>query len=673
MRTGLWVSGAGGSGILVGRKPDGNWSQPVGIMLHTAGLGYLVGVDIYDCVLVLNTEEAVRAFAKWRCTVGGEVSAVAGPVGMGGIVETEVHKRQAPVLTYLKSRGFYAGVQIDGTVVIERSDENERFYGERIPARDILGGKAQSRLFELRILMETLKAAQGDRNVDKSLIPTDPPPADYQVVEDGHTFGIPDREDPDPYGVLALEKEGLAIKEAGTKRPASTEQFDFKPSMTSPIYDNFRRSHDSMSRRSSWRSSALSSTTKKERSHTMSDVSTQTDFEPSSTPSPQMLQMEDQEASNLPNRGTQTYHQGSWSSGTGSPTKLREVPESEEDRAQQKTGDDEKDGVSRRDPSPQATAGQTSEEQEHEEPVVVQTIRQAPQVVTKARMVNVPKRVPPKLPERNPGRARAVQVNGHRSSNASTPTSAVTPASDSGAMSPERTPGDYFGHKSNGHRDSANETASIKSNERPPSIRSTESGEISEAKVAKAMAMNEKRSKSESLDVLSAAEGEQARIVSSEQSASGSSAKVVSVKPAHQVNNNASDKHSRSSSPPPAPQSYSQQEHDTTKITILPNTTYSRQAKAIPQLQPQSLEPPPPKTTMDSEPVPGGFPSPSPGLEEPTPPLAPPPRNEKRRSPAGGPRVSMANIRGGLHDEASRSPSRSRSVSPVKDKEDDFS
>jgi len=106
MRTGLWFSGAGGSGIIVARLPDGSWSPPSGILLHTAGIGFLVGVDIYDCVLVLNTDEAVMAFSKWRATVGGEISAVAGPVGVGGILETELHKRRAPIFTYLRSRGI---------------------------------------------------------------------------------------------------------------------------------------------------------------------------------------------------------------------------------------------------------------------------------------------------------------------------------------------------------------------------------------------------------------------------------------------------------------------------------------------------------------------------------------------------------------------------------------
>ena len=74
MRTGLWLSGAGGSGILVARTNSGEWSPPSGILLHTAGLGFLVGVDIYDCVVVINTEKALEAFTKIRCTLGERIS-----------------------------------------------------------------------------------------------------------------------------------------------------------------------------------------------------------------------------------------------------------------------------------------------------------------------------------------------------------------------------------------------------------------------------------------------------------------------------------------------------------------------------------------------------------------------------------------------------------------------
>lgn len=95
MRTGLWVSGAGGSGVLIARKEDGEWSPPSGILLHTAGLGFLVGVDIYDCVVVINNRKALDSFTKIRATIGGEISAVAGPAGVGGVLENDGKWKQA--------------------------------------------------------------------------------------------------------------------------------------------------------------------------------------------------------------------------------------------------------------------------------------------------------------------------------------------------------------------------------------------------------------------------------------------------------------------------------------------------------------------------------------------------------------------------------------------------
>lgn len=398
MRTGLWVSGAGGSGILVGRKPDGTWSPPSGIMLHTAGLGFLVGVDIYDCVVVINTQEALDAFSKVRCTLGGEISAVAGPVGIGGVLESEVHKRQAPIFTYLKSRGFYAGVQIDGTIVIERTDENERFYGERISVGDILAGKVRHPPYETRTLLETIKAAQGDTDFDQSLLPKEPPPGDYDIVEehDEKAFGIPDKEDPDPFGVLALEQAGLEIKEAGTHKRPTSEQFEFKPSPTSPIYTSFRKSFDrssmdgrSISRRSSWRTSTMSSLVEQPRINKMVDMSTQTDDDPPTLTVPPPL----------PARQIHNT----------SPT-MQEIPEGKStDEVDPKKDVKVEEGSGSR----PGTSGRESVffpdvySDDEDEPVI-QEVQQAaaPQTITRARIVTVAKPIPPKLPPRNPFRAR---------------------------------------------------------------------------------------------------------------------------------------------------------------------------------------------------------------------------------------------------------------------------
>jgi lipid-binding SYLF domain-containing protein len=361
MRTGLWVSGAGGSGILVARTGEdgtGPWSPPSGIMLHTAGLGFLVGVDIYDCVVVINTLEALESFTKIRCTLGGEVSAVAGPVGIGGVLETEVHKRRAPIWTYLKSRGFYAGVQVDGTVIIERTDANEEFYGERISVGNILKGKAKNVPSSTHMLMATIAAAQGDE-VDESELPSAGfAPSDAEI--ETHTFGVPDAEDDDPYGVKALEKEGLEIKEAGTGQRPSMEVFEFRPHPGSPVYDTFtksaRRSVDGGGmgalKRESWRNST--------QSFSSVDKGTQTGDEDSRS------------------------HSHSPDKHVSSPQKITEHVPDNDDIYDSRRG--------------------TETPEEISEPA--QAI--SPQRISRARLVTIPKRVPPALPPRNPGRGPIV-------------------------------------------------------------------------------------------------------------------------------------------------------------------------------------------------------------------------------------------------------------------------
>ncbi|KAG2167155.1 hypothetical protein VTO58DRAFT_101274 [Aureobasidium pullulans] len=450
MRTGLWVSGAGGSGVLVGRTADGSWSPPSGIMLHTAGLGFLVGVDIYDCVVVINTQKALDAFSKIRCTLGGEVSAVAGPVGAGGLIETEIHKRQAPIFTYLKSRGFYAGVQIDGTVVIERTDENERFYNEKISVGDILAGRIRHPPLECRPLLETIKAAQGDKDVDQSILPSAPPPSDLDINNPDHFFGIPDKEDPDPYGVLALEKEGMSIREAGTQKRASWEQFNFQPAPTSPIFNTFsRQSLDKNGNRNRSSSNSTFKTTSNlsqtplssastaveqpkrvSVTRSMSDMCTQTDFAEPISPrvgsfrSRQSSLHEIAEDSNVlseprpkidrnpssrstrssPRRSSfRSSHRrtdsGSDSRSDSPPQQSTPAKPENKDIAEESFDDADEDG------------DDTADEAIIEEPVVHSVQKaNAPQFISRARLVEVPKRITPKLPPRNPNRGKGPVV-----------------------------------------------------------------------------------------------------------------------------------------------------------------------------------------------------------------------------------------------------------------------
>lgn len=287
MRTGLWISGAGGSGVLIARKADGTWSPPSGILLHTAGLGFPIGVDIYDCVVVINNRKTLESFTKIRATIGGEISAVAGPVGIGGVLENDGKWKQAnsPVFTYLKSRGFYAGVQVDGTLIVERTDENERFYGQRIGVADILAGKVRHEPYETKLLMETVKVAEGREDVDSMLLDQlndEPAPGDVDLQAPTSmipTFGLPEPDDPDPFGVLALENAGLEIREAGTKARPVSSQFEYNPAPSSPVWTRFnRRSLDTQGGRSN-RESYMSNKTRTstDRATQTTEMGTQTD------------------------------------------------------------------------------------------------------------------------------------------------------------------------------------------------------------------------------------------------------------------------------------------------------------------------------------------------------------------------------------------------------------
>ena len=353
MRTGWVLGGSGGAGVLVARHPEtGEWSPPSGIQTQNLSVGFLIGVDIYDTVLVINTYKALEAFTKVRMTLGTEVGVAAGPVGLGGALDSELTKRQAPIWSYVKSRGLYAGVALEGNLIIERTDENAKFYGYEVSAQEILAGKVSlPPIDQYQVLLDTLKAAQGDA-IDESLLPeSGVAPSDMELDTEGKTFGVPDPEDSDPFGVKALEAEGMVIREAGTHQRPSAEAFEFKPAPSSPIYGHFsRKSVDGSIKGKTWRSSTHSLSA-------MSERGTQTD----------------EDETNSPRRDS-----------------LRRIsPPRKESQDLNEVGDVHH--------SPERRGSFSDIDSDAE-------IHTATPVVSKARMVSVPKRVPPALPPRNPGR-----------------------------------------------------------------------------------------------------------------------------------------------------------------------------------------------------------------------------------------------------------------------------
>eukprot|EP00158_Paraphelidium_tribonemae_P007960 Partr_v1_DN28410_c0_g2_i1_m42098 putative SH3 domain containing, Ysc84-like 1 (S. cerevisiae) len=142
IKAGFIWSGRMGSGIVVARLPDGSWSAPSCIGTAGVGFGGQIGAEMTDYVIVLNTADAVKAFSMGgNVTLGGNLSVAAGPVGRTAEAAGAVgNSRLAAIFSYSKTKGLFAGVSLEGSVIIERKDANSDFYGRPMSAKDILGG-----------------------------------------------------------------------------------------------------------------------------------------------------------------------------------------------------------------------------------------------------------------------------------------------------------------------------------------------------------------------------------------------------------------------------------------------------------------------------------------------------------------------------------------------------
>jgi SH3 domain-containing YSC84-like protein 1 len=127
---------------VVARLSDGTWSAPSALATAGGGFGGQIGFELTDFVFILNDYAAVRTFSQAASvTLGGNVSIAAGPVGRNAEAAGAASlKGVAGVFSYSKTKGLFAGVSLEGSVLIERRDANEKMYNGRITARQLLEG-----------------------------------------------------------------------------------------------------------------------------------------------------------------------------------------------------------------------------------------------------------------------------------------------------------------------------------------------------------------------------------------------------------------------------------------------------------------------------------------------------------------------------------------------------
>jgi lipid-binding SYLF domain-containing protein len=129
-----------GQGVATCRTASGRWSAPVCVQMAGGSFGFQIGGQATDLVMIAMNQEGLQDMLKNKFKLGADAAASAGPVGRNAAAGTD-WKLNAQFLTYSRSKGLFAGINLDGTVVSQNQDDTTALYGSAIPFDTILGGK----------------------------------------------------------------------------------------------------------------------------------------------------------------------------------------------------------------------------------------------------------------------------------------------------------------------------------------------------------------------------------------------------------------------------------------------------------------------------------------------------------------------------------------------------
>jgi lipid-binding SYLF domain-containing protein len=116
---------------------NGSWSAPVFMEIEKGSWGLQIGAQSIDLILLVNNERGMKKLLGNKVTLGAEASVAAGPVGRDARAATDAQMK-AEILSYSRTQGLFAGVNVSGGVLRPDPDDNEDLYGMKVSPADIL-------------------------------------------------------------------------------------------------------------------------------------------------------------------------------------------------------------------------------------------------------------------------------------------------------------------------------------------------------------------------------------------------------------------------------------------------------------------------------------------------------------------------------------------------------
>jgi lipid-binding SYLF domain-containing protein len=135
-KAGFILGGQGGDCVLVSRGPNG-WSSPAFYNVGSGSIGLQIGVQDSELVFLVLTEHGLQAVLDSQFKIGGDASIAVATLGAGVEGDTTAAMR-ADIVAFAKSRGLFAGVSLQGSIISSKSDWNQAYYGRPLAAQQIV-------------------------------------------------------------------------------------------------------------------------------------------------------------------------------------------------------------------------------------------------------------------------------------------------------------------------------------------------------------------------------------------------------------------------------------------------------------------------------------------------------------------------------------------------------
>lgn len=134
LKAGFVFGGSGGSGVLISKDTKtGAWSQPAFYTIGSVTFGLQIGGEAAEVIMMVRTQKALDKLLTSSFKLGGDTSIAAGPVGAGAKSNVV-----ADVVSFARSKGAYAGISLEGSVISTKDKWNNAYYGTKVSPVDIL-------------------------------------------------------------------------------------------------------------------------------------------------------------------------------------------------------------------------------------------------------------------------------------------------------------------------------------------------------------------------------------------------------------------------------------------------------------------------------------------------------------------------------------------------------